>query len=38
MLRSSEEPLGLMEMDAQEVYVDNNLVIDSDQEGLPYGA
>ncbi|KAH8751605.1 hypothetical protein F5883DRAFT_207659 [Diaporthe sp. PMI_573] len=38
MLRSSEEPLGLMEMDAQEVHVDNNLVIDNDQEGLPYGA
>ncbi|POS69745.1 hypothetical protein DHEL01_v211861 [Diaporthe helianthi] len=37
-LLSSEEPLGLFDMDTREVHVDDNLVIDSDQEGLPYGA
>lgn len=34
----SEEPLGVLEMDTREVQLDSNLVIDSDQEGLPYGA
>lgn len=37
-LRLSEEPLGLLEMDTREVPIENLLVIDSDQEGLPYGA
>ncbi|KAG8158084.1 hypothetical protein KVR01_011845 [Diaporthe batatas] len=37
-LRLSEEPMGLLEMDTREVHVYENLVIDSDQEGLPYGA
>lgn len=37
-LRLSEEPLGLLEMDTREVQLDGNIVIDSDQEGLPYGA
>lgn len=37
-LRLSEEPLGLVEMDTQEVQMLGNVVIDSDHEGLPYGA
>lgn len=39
-LRLSEEPLGPLEMDAQEVEVQTlrNMVIDSEHEGLPYGA
>jgi hypothetical protein len=36
--RESEEPLDWMEMDAQEVRLDDSLVLDSDTEGLPYGA
>lgn len=34
----SEEPQGPLEMDAQEVQMLGNVVIDSDHEGLPYGA
>lgn len=34
----SEEPLGPLEMDAQEVQMLGNVVIDSDHEDLPYGA
>lgn len=34
----SEEPLGLLEMDAQEVQTLGHVVIDSDHKGLPYGA
>lgn len=37
-LRLSEEPPGLLEMDIREVPLENLLVVDSDQEGLPYGA
>ncbi|KAK2609475.1 hypothetical protein N8I77_002972 [Diaporthe amygdali] len=36
--RLMEEPQGLLEMDAQEVQTLGNVVVDSDTEGLPYGA
>ncbi|KAL1869631.1 hypothetical protein Daus18300_005486 [Diaporthe australafricana] len=37
-LRLSEEPLGPLQMDRQEVRALGNVVVDSDREGLPYGA
>ncbi|KAI3393297.1 hypothetical protein diail_4479 [Diaporthe ilicicola] len=36
--RLSEEPLGPLGMDTQEVQLPGNVVVDSDREGLPYGA